>query len=425
MVADWVLLALIATLPIMKPAVSYPVVLPDLLFLLLIAVLGIELLSRRRWVKWRRCNWILLLYVASLTPSLFASENVSVSLLKVAENLYLVTLAGITSFLIDSELKLRRAITTWLAATAIMVFLAPLSVAAFYLSVGSSLLGYTSYDFGSLPPGNYPRLALSFINANMMCNYLTASLGMLLVAGWCGWLRRVTFVLLLCGILFAALTSISPGLGGIALLGGTWIWLVLRRGQPLFARSALISAVAMALLFAAALAVTPVIYPGAPVVLRLPGTAVLVAPSGRFLTWTSALHEFLRHPLVGHGMGIDAAAVTYPRPDGVVEHLTDAHNMFLSIAAQAGAVGILGVAVVIALAVRLTGRLQLGKSCASTLKLGLGITFLDVFVYQGLGGSFEDTRHIWVLLGMLIAASRLGVSPSDGNNRRAVEPSPC
>ena len=28
---------------------------------------------------------------------------------------------------------------------------------------------------------------------------------------------------------------------------------------------------------------------------------------------------------------------------------------------------------------------------------------------QGLGGSFEDARHLWVLFGLLLAAERIGV----------------
>jgi hypothetical protein len=37
----------------------------------------------------------------------------------------------------------------------------------------------------------------------------------------------------------------------------------------------------------------------------------------------------------------------------------------------------------------------------------LGLTWLNAFVYQGLTGSYEDARHLWLLLGLLIAAERL------------------
>ncbi|HET7605024.1 MAG TPA: O-antigen ligase family protein [Sphingomicrobium sp.] len=422
--SDWLLLALIAALPLMKPPLSYPVVLPDILLLLLVGALAFELLLRRRRIEWTPANWVLIAYGASLAPSLLASGDVASSLIKLAGNFYLVILAGLTASLVDSEAKLRRAIMVWLGATAAMVLLAPLSVAAFTLSSGSALLDYASYGFGSLPPGNYPRLALTFINANMMCNYLTVSLGLLLAANRCGWIARATFYLLLAGILFAALTSLSPGLGGIALLAGLWAWLTKLKSAPRIAKGGLAAGIALALLFVVALAVTPVVYPAAPFLIRVPLTDTLLAPSGRFLTWTSAAHEFLRQPLVGHGIGVDAAAVTYPRPDGFVEQLTDAHNLFLSIAAQAGLLGLAGLAAVIALAIRLTGKLQLDEPRGTALRLALGLSFLDAFVYQGFGGSFEDTRHLWVLLGLLIAARRLSFTRPDGNNRTPAGPSP-
>jgi hypothetical protein len=98
--------------------------------------------------------------------------------------------------------------------------------------------------------------------------------------------------------------------------------------------------------------------------------------------------------------------------------------MLLNIAAQAGLVGLVGLAVVIALAVRLTGRIELDQRCGTAMRVGLGLTFLNGFVYQGLGGSFEDSRHLWVLLGLLLAATRIEFSPRDGNSRRPAEPSP-
>jgi O-antigen ligase len=422
--SDWLLLALIAALPLMKPPLSYPLVLPDILFLMLAAAVGFDLLLLRRRIEWAQANWVLLAYAVGLAPSLLASGDVASSLTKLAGSLYLVTLAGLTALLINSEAKLRRAILVWLGTTAAMGLLAPLSVAAFALSSGSGLLDYTSYGFGSLPPGNYPRLALTFINANMMCNYLTVSLGLLLAAKRCEWIARAPFNLLLAGILFAALTSLSPGLGGIALLAGLWAWLTERKSAPMIAKWGLAAGIGLALLFAVALAVTPVIYPAAPFVVRVPLTDAILVPSGRFLAWTSAAGEFLRHPLIGHGIGIDAAAVTYPRPDGFVEQLTDAHNLFLSIGAQAGLAGLAGLGAVIALAVRLTGRLHLDERRGSALRLALGLSFLDAFVYQGLGGSFEDTRHLWVLLGLLIAAGRLKFTRPDGNSHRPGGPLP-
>jgi O-antigen ligase len=261
----------------------------------------------------------------------------------------------------------------------------------------------------------------------MMCNYLTVSFGLVLVARQCGWLGIRTFILLLAGIVVAAITSLSPGLGGIALLAGLWVWLVERHRNSRIALLALCCGTVVAALFVIALTVTPVVYATAPFLIHVPGSDFVLAPSGRFLTWTSAAREFAHHFPIGHGIGIEPAQVVYPRPDGFVEHLTDAHNLFLSIAAQAGIVGLAGLAALIGLAVRLTGRLELDGTCSKALMVGLGLSFLNGFVYQGLGGAFEHSRHLWVLLGMLIAASALRpeVSHQGGNNRTPAAPSPC
>lgn len=426
MLSDWLLLLLIAALPVMKPPVAYPVVLPDLVYLLLLGALAVEAAQGKRRLTWTQANFVLLAYGASLIPSLAATADLAASAIKLASSFYLVTLAALTAMLVDSMAKLRRAIAVWLGVTAVLALLAPLSVAAFYLSTASPLFAYTSYDFGSLPPGDYPRLALTFINANMACNYLTVSLGLLFAAERCGWLRRRTFILLLAVIAFGAVTTLSPGLGGMALLAGVWTWLCKRRRAPALAKSALAAGVALSLLFTLALSVTPVVYPGAPFLVTIPGTDVFLAPSARFLTWSDAAAEFLRHPLTGHGIGVDAVEVTYPRPDGFVERLTDAHNIFLSIAAQAGIFGLAGLVALIALSARLTGRWEFDGRCESALRLALGLAFLDSFVVQGLGGSFEDTRHLWVLVGLLIAAARLQppLSRPDENNRTPAGPSP-
>lgn len=359
-------------------------------------------------------------YVASLMPSLVASSNLPLSMVKLASEFYLAGLAAVTALLIDYPCKMRRAIAAWLLATAIVSLDAVLSVAAFVTGRAGWLLDYSFFGFGSLPPGHYPRLAMTFLNANMACNCLTVSLGLCFAARACGWISRGLFGLLTGGIAIAALSTISPGLGGIALLAGFWFWLNCR-ARPRLAAAALTGGIVSALLFVAALALTPIPHSTAPFLIHLPGH-MIVAPAGRFLTWSAALAEFVRHPLVGHGIGIDAVLVRFADPSGDLQKLTDAHNMFLNLAAQCGVIGLAGVGALIVLALRLTGRWQIAGNW-SALRLAIGLSFLDAFLYQGLGGSFEDARHLWILLGLLIAASAL--SRADGNNRKAGAPSPC
>lgn len=411
--SDWVLLALIFALPLMKPPVQGKMIGADLLFLLLVSCAAVETLLGRRHLRWLPGYAALLTYLVALAPSLLATSDRDASLFKYATEFYLVGLAAVTLTLVDSEMALRRAIFAWLAGTAVACVVGILGLAAFATGKAPWLLDYSSYGFGSLPPGDYPRLSLTFFNANMACNYLTGSLALLLIAGSCGYLGRVAWWSLLAGIVVASLSTISPGLGGLVLLAGTWVWLS-RRDAPTLAWGALLVASGIAVLFVAALTMTVVPYP-APFVIHLPGGFNLYA-SARYMIWSSAIEQFVRHPLLGVGIGIPPVDVHYPNPSGYDEELTDAHNTFLSIAAQTGIVGLIGLGAVLASVAR--------RTRSTRRVIVLGVTFLDLLAYQGLGGSYENTRHIWVLLGLFFAAYRLDLIRGDENSHRAGEPSP-
>lgn len=421
--SDWLLLALIFALPLMNPPVAGEVIAADLLFVLLVLTITVETLSGRRALRWIPGFGPLLSYVVCLAPSLLASTNIGASLFKFATEFYLIGLAGVTALVVDSESMFRRAVLAWLAATAVVCLVAVASLAGFATGHVQWLVDYSSYGFGSLPPGDYPRLALTFVWANIACNYLTVSLGLLFLAGAWKYVRRTTSCLLFAGIALASISTISPGLGGISLLTGLWLFVCSRRDSPLLAGTALAVGIAAALLFIVALAITPETYPTAPFAIHLPGGTTLY-PAPRFLTWSAALDQFVRHPLIGTGIGIDPVHVHYLTPSGNHELLTDAHNIFLSLAAQCGFPGLLGLGAIIGFAVSRTPSPTDGNHSKLRCFL-LGATFLDVFVYQGLGGSFEDSRHIWVLLGLLMAASGPVLSPPDGNNRTPAAPSPC
>lgn len=411
---DWLLLALVFLLPLMKPPVHYPIILADLVFVALVIAVIVEAAAGRRSRQWAPLFAVLAIYVLSLALSVLASADPQRSEFKLATELYLVGLTAVTAAVVRDETMLRRVTLTWLAASAAVALLCLASLLAFVGNPGSALYQYSWFDFGTLPPGRYPRMALSFFDANMACNYLTVSLGLLLLAWQQRWLSRNLTLLSLAGILFAAVFTISPGLGGIALALGTGAWLLRR------SKLALAGGIAVAAAFIVALAVTPFLHPTAPFLIQIPATKLVLAPAGRFLTWSAAFTEFLNHPWLGHGIGIDAVLVRYQNPSGALQELTDAHNVFLNIAAQAGLVGLAGLMLLLGYAARLTFS-DLGGSPA--IRLVLGLTFLNAFVYQGLGAGFEDTRHLWVLLGLLAAAA--SITPVDGNNRRAGAPSPC
>jgi O-antigen ligase len=286
-----------------------------------------------------------------------------------------------------------------------MVCVATLLV--FYLDPGNRVLRYTLFHFGTLPPGHYPRVKLTFLNANMLCNYLTVSLCILLVARWLDWIPKRAAALLLAGLLLAAVLTISPGLGGIFLAAGLWLWLAWRESRPAAGRLALAAAMAVAILFVPAMAVTPILHPTAPFLIHVPGTEFVLAPAGRLMIWMDAVRNFLADPLTGRGIGQETVLVHYISPSGENQELTDAHNTFLNLAVQCGIVGLAALLSLFGYMARKTLPFTLPAGGMGVARLGLGLGLLNGFVYQGLGGSFEDSRHLWVLFGLFLAAVRL------------------
>jgi O-antigen ligase len=320
----------------------------------------------------------------------------------------LLSLPVIVLSLVTGWQHVRSVFRSWLAATAVVALLGVMSVAAFFADPDNPFLAFAINHFGTLPPGHYPRLRLTFLFAAMLCNYLTVSLIILLISRKLGWIERSPFALLLAGILFAASFSLTPGLGGIFLAGGVWIWLLLHQTRLKLAWMSLAAGLGAALLLVVAMAVTPILHPTAPFLISVPGTDLTLAPAARLLTWIDALKNFTANPLVGRGIGVDAVDVHYLDPSGNAQVLTDAHNTFLNIAAQCGLIGLLALLALLFWVFRDILPLRLGQDGdSSVLRFGLGFAFLNAFAYQGLGGSFEDSRHLWVLFGLFLASDQM------------------
>ena len=87
--------------------------------------------------------------------------------------------------------------------------------------------------------------------------------------------------------------------------------------------------------------------------------------------------------------------------------LTNAHNTWLSIMAQQGFAGVCAFAwVVIHLARRF--RLFAGpRDGTAALRASLELAMLGGFLYSTLTGSYENTRHVWALMGLVAAVQEL------------------
>jgi O-antigen ligase len=426
--ARGLLLLLIFSTAFMQPpfrVAGFLAVPTDLVFLpLALAFAGAVLLRQAPWPR-AKVYWLLAAYFSAMALSGLVSGHATLqTAAKLASQAYLLSLPVIVAGLIRDEGDLRRASYAWLGGTAVVGVVLCVTLFLFQFDRENPLLGRLLFHFGTLPPGDYPRVKLTFLNSNMLCNYLTVSLCILFVAHRLGWVRNTTAALLIAGTLLAAIFTISPGLGGIALAAALWFWLSRKETSPASARLVLAAGVGAALLFVAAMAVTPILHPTAPFLIHVPGTDLVLAPAGRLMIWIDAARNFVADPFFGRGIGQAPVHVRYLSPSGHLQRLTDAHNSFLNLAVQCGIPGLTAFVALLAYMVRRTLPLSLAGGGMSVARVGLGLALLNGFAYHGLGGSFEDSRHLWVLFGLFLAAVRLERAGPAGVRAAGQQPAP-
>jgi hypothetical protein len=113
------------------------------------------------------------------------------------------------------------------------------------------------------------------------------------------------------------------------------------------------------------------------------------------------------YPLIGKGVGANVAAVVFSVPGGQRTILTDAHNTWLNLGAQAGIAGFAAIIWLTFHFARTAARHILNQIEGREFTTAFGVAFLGAFVAQGSVGSFEDARHLWVLMGLFVAAARI------------------
>jgi O-antigen ligase len=405
-------LLLIVSLGFMQPVVfaaGQRLTPTDLLFPAAAILWIIALLSGQLKFKWHRYYLILGGYFAALLISAIFSLDPKTSFIKLIAEGYLLGLAVLTFNLVNDVDDLRRVSRAWLLGAAFAVAIGVLTILLFYIQPENPLLEYTLYHYGAVPVGNYPRVSSTFVSASMFCNYLNVGLALLFIAKELEWIGKTLFWIFLVSILICSVFTISAGLGGIFLSVGFWIWLKFRRSRIIFARSALIGGIAISVLLLTFSLIS------------LQSLQSLqnfrigeLQPSSRLLVWSDAVKTFSENPVTGKGIGQRVSGVVYQNTDGSASLLTDAHNTFLSIAAQCGTIGLFALLALAGYILRESFVMAGGglnkaafsrdqASFIKTIKTGLGLAFLSAFVYQGLTGSFEDARHLWVLIGIIPA----------------------
>lgn len=393
-------LALLAVLPVMQPWSvefhGYTIPPADFLFLVAASAAALSLARGRASLPRSPLFWALAAYAAALCASMAGSADRPRSVLKLLGSFYLIGLAVLTMLHVQSFGACRRALTAWLAGTVVTVAAAGAGLVLFASGVADPRVNLFLSIHGSLPEGRYPRVMALFLNPNMYCTYMVASLAILITVRHLGWSGRGDLALAVA-IVVAAAFSLSPGLGGLALVIAFWAWSEARVSRPRLAALAIAAGALVAALFLLATIAVPVS--------GMPLSPWHLRPSSRLLTWIGSFRTFVTHPWFGKGLGLHVVELGYTNASGVDEWLTDAHNTWLSVLAQDGLAGFAAMISIIVVLLR-GARLSMA-SPEQVLRTGLKVAFVTGFLYQGFSGSFENTRHLWVLIGLLGASRAL------------------
>ena len=377
-------------------------ILADVIFLAATIAWIIALLRRSLHRAGSWILWPLALYFGAMVASAAFSADPPASARKLLLEAYVLSLCVVTYHVVRSRALLRTTLLAWIVGTAITAIVGTANVIAFYAGLP------LQRDYGSLPAGDYSRVSGLFLNPNMACNYLSIGLLIVLAARRLGWMGARGFRALLVAIAVSSIFNFSPGLGGTALGLGLWFWVDWRGARPARARIALgIGLVGAAAMFVATLV--------SPTQLARDGFLGAIRghhlqPSSRLLCWEAALTLTREHPLLGRGTGLPMPCPAYLHVSGEILHLEDAHNSFLNIAALKGIAGLAGFLAIATWLLARAGRWSFA-SADDLVVTTLAIALVEAFLYQGLSSSFEHTRHLWVLAGLLAAAIEIRVRP--------------
>ncbi len=385
---EWTFLILVFSVGFMLPyfdLLNNRIPLTDFIFLGVSALWFLAFVFRKIKLRWSWFYLPLAIFFFSLVLSAIFSVNQKHSLLKLLGVIYLLGLAFLAFNIVQDAKMIKRSVLTWLIATAVTCLVSIIALMVFYVDRENWLLPYTLSHYGTLPPGNYPRIQSTFLNPNMYCNYLNISAVFAVLAYKFGWVKPWLLYLFAVVFSIAAFFTISPGLGGIALCLGLWLWLEFaEKGKSLLSKLSLATGILGAILF---------------FVSMLPSPVKFSEPSSRVLVWQDAIKTLFQYPVFGKGLGEDVAAVTYVDASGGTQFLGDAHELWLNVAGEAGFVGLLAILFLTFYFFRQALPLKFTDE-KSYLRIGFGLAFIGAFMYQGLSGSFEDARQIWLLIGL-------------------------
>jgi hypothetical protein len=402
--ARWLMLLYVVALPIVRPLdtriLGIHIFATDLIFAAAFLFWLGSLAKRRPWFDTRYLLFAGSFFLALLLSAAFSTEPRK-SFLKLSGVFYLIALSIVIADLVRDLSFLKKLTYAWLAGSLLTILGSGLGLAGFVFGFDKPATNFFLFGFGSLPPGNYPRVRAFFENPNMMANYINVAI-MIILGGWkAGWLSARTAWSVSILLLGSAVLAISPGVGGIILSVGLWLWFAPAEGRGRTRTPILVGCIALAFLAFLSTTISPVVR-NEEKARTLPVIERQIEPSVRALVWQNSLERGSQYPILGRGPGTDVAFFRYQVASGQKQLLRDGHQAWLNVFGQTG---IIGLAAFVALCWYLFSICRFrttGESAQSGMLLACSCAFVGAFLFQNLSGSFEDARQLWVLIGMLV-----------------------
>lgn len=416
-ISKWLFLLLIISLPLVRPfntdIFGLQVPYTDFIFLAVFAFWLLALVRRESKFKFDKLYLFIGFYGFALIVSTVFSIQPLQSFYKLLGEFYLFSLAVLAFNLVQEKQFFKQIVIAWLIGTGLTILASFAGFMLFYVGYKTQADNYFLSHFGSLPAGNYPRIHALFANANMMCNFLNVSLLLAVLAKKLNWLKKIWTKLLQIGIWFAAIFTFSAGLGGMILSLGIWYWSIFNQKKNVWiSKIVLVFAISSAVCIFGATLISPDTN-NTTQDFSVPLLNKKLEVSVRVLVWESVLETFKQFPFVGKGTGTDAALVRYETLSGDQQILLDAHNNWLNVLGQTGLLGIFTFVCLNTVLIK-SCRFKVNKLNEQNLiHLALSCAFIGAFLFQGLSGSFEDARHLWILFGLLVGASNFTSSKND------------
>lgn len=236
--------------------------------------------------------------------------------------------------------------------------------------------------------GWLPRIRATFTSVHEFGSFLCIALALVFACARLDWCRpRPAGAAGIILVAAAALTW-SPAIGGLALVVAALAGAAATTAPSLVLRAVRLAGIGVA----GALLLVVVLDPAEPW-----GRA-----SMRVQEWRAALEAIASHPWSGSGLGMPWAGMDGPGLLGW-RRLDDAHDVWLSVAAQAG------LAAAVSLAGLVHHLLRRGPGfrglAPDTAQLGRALWwgFAAAWLYHGLTASIEGYLHLWIFMGLLAA----------------------